>query len=242
MSGIFMVASQISGSISGSRAVTDRQPGPISSHHAYRVIEVARNELELLLKQRRLLNRKVNQVKRAVVGLTILLGESSTNGNETRCMCGAQAASIDACATLPRATEAGTVLTSKTQVARIASATGRAPLKYVSKDKAFKPKLERACRIALLESDLPATGTDIYDRITRRRSYQMNRYKHPLAQVIATLCVLVERGEIETLVKGDVRYWRWNRETEGVENEFAPNGLYCTTAWKSPTAPANAPN
>lgn len=230
-----MVASQISRSVSGSRAGADRQPKATNSHHAYRVIEVARNELEQLLKQRSLINRKVKQVKRTVEGLTILLGESSTNGNDSKCVCGGQAA------TLPLGTGAGTVQTSKTQVARIASATAREAFTHVARNKDLKPKLKRACRIALLESDVPSTATQIYDRITRRRSYQMNRYKHPLAQVIATLCDLAEREEIESVVKGGVRHWRWNRETEEVKNEFAANGLYRSTAWKSPTVPANAP-
>lgn len=198
-----MIEPHISGSVVRSRVGSDEEPASTNSHHADQVIEVARNELELLRKQQRVINKKVKQVKRAVEGLTTLFGESL------------------AAAKVHRAE--------------------RSTSNHALRSKSLKPKLERACRIALLESEESATATQIYDRITRRKSYPINRYKHPLAQVISTLNILAQRGEIEARFEGDAKQWKWNREVEEVKNEFTADGFHSPKMCKRPIIPPNAP-
>jgi hypothetical protein len=161
--------------------------------HAKQVMEVAINELALLLKQRKAISKRVRVVKRTVEGLAALFGDEAPD---------------------IRHENIKTPHVKSPQRGQVGPPTITARLP-VNSD-AGKPKLERACRIALLESEKPATSGEIYDRITRRGSYHLSRYKHPLMRVIATLDLLVQQGEVRTLVDGDCRRWQWNsQETDG---------------------------
>jgi len=172
------------------------------SDHAKQVMEVAINELETLVKQRTAITMKVKAVKRTVKGLASLFGEEIVG--ELRLEC------IESATQSPRAL--GTQLPEALQF----SGGG-------SDSELHKPKLERACRIALLESEQPASAGQIYDRINRRRSYHLGRYKHPLVRVIATLDALVKEGEALSLIIGDCRCWQSN--TRKTDSTKASSGL-----------------
>jgi len=158
------------------------------SDHAKQVMEVAINELETLVKQRTALTIKVKAVKRTVKGLASLFGEEIAGGLRLKC--------IGPASHSPKAV-------GNQNSPEVHPLSG-------SDSEMHKPKLERACRIALLESEEPASAGQIYDRINRRRSYQLGRYKHPLVRVIATLDTLVKEGEALTVIVGDCRCWQWN--------------------------------
>jgi hypothetical protein len=164
------------------------------SDHAKQVMEVAVHELEALLKQRTAITMKVKAVKRTVKGLASLFGDEIVGELPLKF--------IDAVSHMPIDTQ---------------SASEVDPLHRADGD-LHKPKLERACRIALLESEQPATAGQIYDRINRRRSYQLRRYKNPLMRVIETLDMLVKDGEARTLFVDDCRCWQWNtRQIDATE-------------------------
>ena len=171
------------------------------SDHAKQVMEVAINELETLVKQRTAITMKVKAVKRTVKGLASLFGEEIVG--ELRLEC------IESASQSPKAP--GTQ-----------NSTEALPFPG-SDSELHKPKLERACRIALLESEQPASAGQIYDRINRRRSYHLGRYKHPLVRVIATLDALVKEGEALTLIIGDCRCWQSN--TRKTDSTKASSGL-----------------
>ena len=154
--------------------------------HAKEVMEVAVSELEALLKQRTAITTKVKAVKLTVKGLASLFGEEIVGRLPLKCADSGEG---------PKA--AGTQ-----------SAPG--VRRFLSDSEIHKPKLERACRIALLESEQPASAGQIYDRINRRRSYQLRRYKNPLIRVIETLDRLVKDGEARTLLVDDCKCWQWN--------------------------------
>jgi hypothetical protein len=159
-------------------------------------MEVAINELETLVKQRTAITMKVKAVKRTVKGLASLFGEEIVG--ELRLEC------IEAAIQSPKS---------------VGAENSREALQFPASDSEMhKPKLERACRIALLESEQPASAGQIYDRINRRRSYYLGRYKHPLVRVIATLDALVKEGDALTLVVGDCRCWQSNpRKTDSTK-------------------------
>jgi hypothetical protein len=157
------------------------------SDHAKQVMEVAVRELEALLKQRMAITVKVKAVKLTVKGLASLFGDEIVGELPLKCADSGEGH----------------------KAADTQSAPGAHPF-FNSDSEMHKPKLERACRIALLESEQPASAGQIYDRINRRRSYQLRRYKNPLIRVIETLDRLVKDGEARTLFVDDCRCWQWN--------------------------------
>jgi hypothetical protein len=165
------------------------------SDHAKLVMEVAVSELEALLKQRTAITMKVKAVKLTVKGLASLFGQEMVGELPLKCTDSGEG---------PKA--AGTQ-----------STPGGHPFLNCDSEM-HKPKLERACRIALLESEQPASAGQIYDRINRRRSYQLRRYKNPLIRVIETLDMLVKDGEARALFVDDCRCWQWNtRQIDAME-------------------------
>ena len=181
------------------------------SDHAKQVMEVAVRELEALLKQRMAITVKVKAVKLTVKGLASLFGQEIVGELPLNCTASCEG---------PKA-----------------AGTQRAPGAnlFVNCDiEMHKPKLERACRIALMESEQPASAGQIYDRINRRRSYQLRRYKNPLIRVIETLDMLVKDGEARTLFVGDCRCWQWNTRTKRVDGGEFRNHQPATAPQRSP--------
>ena len=188
--------------------------------HAQRVIEVVKSELEILLRQRSAISKRVKQVKRTVEGLTSLFGMESVSATHSECGEGPRPSLNDAiCQTRP--------VTEINFASEVPDQDFDEPAP--SKDEEFakdgiprksnlKPKLERACRIALLESEDTATAAQIYDRIIRRGSYPLNRCKHPLVHIIKALDALEQRGEVQTVVEGDCRRWLWNMVRQDMNN------------------------
>lgn len=69
--------------------------------------------------------------------------------------------------------------------------------------------LERACRIALMEAEGPASVETIYDRIVRRGSLLFFGYKRPLRAIATAMSALVKRGEAALHPStDDSRSWR----------------------------------
>lgn len=56
-------------------------------------------------------------------------------------------------------------------------------------------KLERACRIALMETDQPLSVEAIYDRIVRRESFVFSGHKRPFRAIAFAMARLARRGE-----------------------------------------------
>ncbi|HLX82880.1 MAG TPA: hypothetical protein VKR59_03220 [Terriglobales bacterium] len=68
--------------------------------------------------------------------------------------------------------------------------------------------LERACRIALMESDGPASPETIYDRIVRRGSLPFFGYKRPLRAIASAMSTLVKRGEASLHANDKSSCWK----------------------------------
>jgi len=77
-------------------------------------------------------------------------------------------------------------------------------------------KLERACRIALMEMEEPASVEVIYDRIVKRGCLAFAGYKRPFRAITLAMTSLVRRGEADCCLKqnnasvmrgGRTRYW-----------------------------------
>jgi len=158
----------------------------IYHEHATNLAKDTRRELELLLSQQKLLSRKISRVKRTLNGLCELF-------------------SLDA----PRvcASPANERLGQPGRRDGILESLVRPiPRTFAcfpkGRNKSANVKLERACRVALLESEAAASVPEIYDRIIRRGSYRLNRYKHPLVPIIKALHGLASRNEIE-MVAGE---------------------------------------
>jgi hypothetical protein len=73
-------------------------------------------------------------------------------------------------------------------------------------------KLERACRIALMETNEPASVETIYDRIQRRESHNFTGYKRPLRAIRLVMSAMVKRGEARLLNDAGLRRWHWVTE------------------------------
>jgi len=71
-------------------------------------------------------------------------------------------------------------------------------------------QLERACRIALLESDGPLSVESLYDRVERRGSITFSGYRRPFRAIVLAMNALVKRGEASLL--GEGRRWRLESE------------------------------
>jgi hypothetical protein len=188
--------------------------------HAQRVIEVAKSELEILMRQRSAISKRVKQVKRTVEGLTSLFGTESVSATHSECGEGPRPSLSDAiCQTRPviEIRFASEVPDQEFDDTALSEDEDFAQ-SDIPRNNTLRPKLERACRIALLESEEAATSAQIYDRIIRRGSYQLNRCKHPLVHIIKTLDALEQRGEVQTVVEGDCRRWLWNVARQGMNN------------------------
>ena len=81
----------------------------------------------------------------------------------------------------------------------------------------LRKDLERACRIALMESEVPAPVEVIYDRIARRGSVMFLGYRRPFRAILSALSSLARSGEVVAHVKtdessstrrGQVRLWQ----------------------------------
>jgi hypothetical protein len=71
-----------------------------------------------------------------------------------------------------------------------------------------RAELERACRIALMETEEPVPVELIYDRIVRRGSVMFLSYKRPFRAITLAMCTLVALGEASLLRTGSQRRWQ----------------------------------
>lgn len=71
-----------------------------------------------------------------------------------------------------------------------------------------RSELERACRIALMESNGAVSVEAIYDRINRRGSFTFARYKHPFRAIMLAMGAMVRHGEACLCNEGGLRRWR----------------------------------
>jgi len=84
-------------------------------------------------------------------------------------------------------------------------------------------QLERACRIALLETDHPVSVEMVYDRIVRRGSLEFVAYKRPFRVIASALSTLVKRGEASLLIDrtagwgSSARRRQWCRASQDIE-------------------------
>jgi hypothetical protein len=69
-------------------------------------------------------------------------------------------------------------------------------------------QLKRACRIALMESEAPASSQELYNRILRRDSCDLRDYENPAAILDATLTELALAGEAQLIRRGNCSYWQ----------------------------------
>lgn len=175
--------------------------------HSQEVIDAARREIDLLLRQRKAISQRLKTVQRTVKGLTTLFGEGHAKVTVHRSADQPDDFSGERLETIPLSNRLSPVENSDEKTAVPRKTEGSSELAIAEK---YNLRLDRACRIALLESETPATAEEVYDRIIRRGSYHLNRYKYPLLQVLGTLNRLTETGHVENLAERDRRLWRWN--------------------------------
>ena len=72
----------------------------------------------------------------------------------------------------------------------------------------LRVELERACRIALLETEEPVPVEVIYDRIVRRGSVMLLSYKRPFRAITLAMRTLVGLGEASLMRTGSQRRWQ----------------------------------
>jgi hypothetical protein len=72
----------------------------------------------------------------------------------------------------------------------------------------LRTELERACRIALLETEESVPVEIIYDRIVRRGSVMLLSYKRPFRAITLAMRALVGLGEASLLRTGSQRRWQ----------------------------------
>jgi hypothetical protein len=70
-------------------------------------------------------------------------------------------------------------------------------------------ELARACRIALIETNEPASVETIYDRIQRRGSFSFAGYKHPFRAIVLAMSAMVKQGDASLVNEGGRRRWCW---------------------------------
>jgi hypothetical protein len=179
------------------------------------MIEIARNEVALLVHERHVLNKRIKQLKRTVDCLATFLDVPITAH--------------------PHLTSFGHE-PDQTSDDGFRRACGSGPRRQRNEK---NKKLERACRIALLESGEGATAEQVYDRICRRRSYNVGRFKHPLAFIIATLETFVARDEAQVSLSEGSRRWQWNKAVKKIVNEvvFVPSAATSPYALGMESAP-----
>ena len=83
--------------------------------------------------------------------------------------------------------------------------------------RAARSRLERACLIALMETDEPVSVETIYDRIERRGSFTFAGYKHPFRAIVLAMGAMVRNGEATLSNEGGGRRWRWEPERPPLE-------------------------
>lgn len=74
--------------------------------------------------------------------------------------------------------------------------------------------VQRACRIALMESETAASLEDLYARIVRRGSFSFVNARSANPVLVRVLCAMARDGEVRLLKNGPC--WRWER-TSGAE-------------------------
>jgi hypothetical protein len=79
-----------------------------------------------------------------------------------------------------------------------------------------RSELERACRIALMEANQPASVEAIYARIERRGSITFAGYKRPFRAITLAMNALTKQGEASLLQESGSRRWRWETEARTV--------------------------
>src|SRR5579862_7949372 len=87
-----------------------------------------------------------------------------------------------------------------------------------------KPSLRRACRIALLEVGSPASAEQVFDRIKKRGSCPLGRYKHPLAATIRARNLMVKEGTAKRSLRGNARCWELENKVNVGEKSSDPCG------------------
>jgi hypothetical protein len=85
-------------------------------------------------------------------------------------------------------------------------------------------KLERACRIALMETYEPVSVETIYDRIERRGSFTFAGYKHPFRAIVLAMGAMVRHGEASLCIEEEHRRWRWETPLEQPAFVTVPDG------------------
>jgi hypothetical protein len=96
---------------------------------------------------------------------------------------------------------------------QVAKCAVRRSLADVWRKRPERWELERACRIALVESaGDPVSVETLYDRIERRGSITFGGYKRPFRAIVVAMKVLVKRGEASLSQDGRHRRWRWGTE------------------------------
>jgi hypothetical protein len=71
-----------------------------------------------------------------------------------------------------------------------------------------RTQLKRACRIALMETEGPASLREIAERILRRGSCDLSESKNTAAVLNSALTSLALEGEAQLIRKGNCSYWQ----------------------------------
>jgi hypothetical protein len=93
-------------------------------------------------------------------------------------------------------------------IARRSNRYGQSALR--SKSGAVSISLQRACRIALMETETAVSMEEIYARIVRRGSFSFADTDLARVKLFRVLAVMAEDGEVRLLDNGPD--WRWERK------------------------------
>jgi hypothetical protein len=91
--------------------------------------------------------------------------------------------------------------------------------------------LRRACRIALMEADEPASAEEIYSRILRRESFTFNSSDGAIAAIARALEAMASDGETSILTDGLPHRWKratTEKEVYAKQGSAGP-GLYSSS-------------
>lgn len=72
----------------------------------------------------------------------------------------------------------------------------------------MRQSLHRACRIALMETETPASLDELYARIIRRGSFSFSSQKRATSVLFRMLCIMAQNGEVRLLKNGPNPSWQ----------------------------------
>ena len=169
---------------------SDQSQGSVSE-----VMKLVHEELDGLLTQQEMINRRIRNLHHVVNGLR-QFGQQPVLGNSADQQFATGELKQQRGRSLP------------------ALSLDRSSLEFVS--------LKRACRIALMEATNPASLEEIYLRIVRRGAFALAGLESAHAGIARALNVMTGDGEVCCLKRGGCTHWQRINPKNEVADSFEP--------------------